>query len=188
MIFSPLRPHSYDLIMIDPPWRFSMYSARGEAKSPQAQYACMSLDAIARLPVRALAAKDCVLWLWATHPMLPHAIEVMRQWGFNYSTSGVWIKRTRTGKMGFGPGFVLRTSSEPFLIGKIGNPVFAKNVRTSFDGLAREHSRKPEEGYRHAMRLAPDAQRRADIFSRERRKGWDSWGDEAGKFDAERAA
>jgi N6-adenosine-specific RNA methylase IME4 len=30
--------------------------------------------------------------------------------------------------------------------------------------------------------------RRADMFARERREGWDCWGDEVGKFSSEAAA
>ena len=47
--FGSLRPLSYDLLMVDPPWRFALRSEKGEAKSAQAQYACMSLDDIKAL-------------------------------------------------------------------------------------------------------------------------------------------
>lgn len=182
--FAPLQPLSYGLIMADPPWRFATRSANGVTrKGAGGQYRTMSLDDIADLPVRDLAGGDCVLWLWATHPMLPQQLAVMSSWGFTFKASGVWVKRTKHGKLGFGTGYVLRCASEPFLIGTLGRPRFAKNARTVVEGLTREHSRKPEEAYAAAERLAPDAVRRADIFSRESRPGWDVWGDEAGKFD-----
>lgn len=181
--FAPLQPLSYGLIMADPPWRFATRSAKGVTrKGAGGQYATLSLDDIMDLPVRDLADRDCILWLWATHPMLPHAMAVMASWGFTFKTSGVWSKRTRHGKLAFGTGYCLRCASEPFLIGTVGRPRFAKNVRTVVEGPIREHSRKPDEAYAAAERLAPDAMRRADIFSRESRPGWDVWGDEAGKF------
>lgn len=181
--FAPLQPLSYGLIMADPPWRFATRSAKGVTrKGAGGQYRTMSLDEIMDLPVRDLGDRDCVLWLWATHPMVPQALAVMSSWGFTFKTSGVWAKRTRHGKLAFGTGYCLRCASEPFLIGTVGRPRFARNVRTVVEGLTREHSRKPEEAYAAAERLAPDAARRADLFSRQRRSGWDAWGDEADKF------
>jgi N6-adenosine-specific RNA methylase IME4 len=47
--------------------------------------------------------------------------------------------------------------------------------------LAREHSRKPEEAYRAAELLMPNA-RRLELYSRTNRPGWDAYGFEAGKF------
>lgn len=39
--FLDLRPSGgFGLIMADPPWSFDNWSARGEAKSPKAHYAC----------------------------------------------------------------------------------------------------------------------------------------------------
>ena len=180
--FGNLRPRSYGLIMADPPWLFRVRSARGEAKSPQSHYTCMTAEQIANLPVRSLAEHDCILWLWTTHPMLPQAIQLMDRWGFTFKTSGVWVKRTRKGKLSFGTGYCLRSSSEPFLIGTVGAPKFANDVRTVVDGLVREHSRKPDEAYAAADRLAPDARRKADLFSRQVRRGWDCWGDEVARF------
>ncbi len=181
--FGALAPLSFDLLMVDPPWAFALRSAKGEAKSPQAQYACMSLDEIKALPVAQLARGDALLWLWATHPMLPQALDVMVAWGFTFSTSGVWVKTTRTGKLNFGTGYVLRSASEPFLIGRVGRPRTARTVRTVIQAPVREHSRKPDEAYAAAEVLAIDASRRADLFSRESRPGWSAWGHEAGRFD-----
>lgn len=181
--FDPLPPLSFDLLMVDPPWSFALRSDKGEAKSAQAQYDCMALDAIKALPVADLARGDALLWLWATHPMLPQALDVMAAWGFAFTTSGVWVKTTTGGKLAFGTGYVLRSASEPFLIGKFGRPRTARNVRTVIMAPVREHSRKPDEAYAAAEALAIDATRRADLFSRESRAGWCSWGREAGRFD-----
>lgn len=181
--FTSLRPLSYDLIMADPPWRFQNFSAKGERKGPAAQYRCMSLEEIRALPVSQLARPDCLLWLWATNPMLDAAFDVMRAWGFRFKTAGHWVKRTKNGCLGFGTGYIFRVAGEPYLIGTLGSPKTSRSCRSVVEGLAREHSRKPEEAYALAERLMPGA-RRADLFSRESRPGWDGWGNEAGKFDA----
>lgn len=182
--FGDLEPGVYGLIMADPPWRFELYSERGEEKSPQAHYRTMTLDDIAALPVADLAAPDCLLWLWATAPMLDRQIAIMAAWGFRFVTSGVWVKQTVTGKTAFGTGYVLRNAHEPFLIGARGEPKCARDVRSAVFGPVREHSRKPEQGYAAAERLIPKA-RRSELFSRQGRPGWESWGDETGKFDGE---
>lgn len=182
--FGDLPIFGFDFIMADPPWHFRTYSEAGEEKSPQAQYETMSLDDIKALPVGHLAARDCLLWLWATHPMLPDQIDVMRAWGFRYSTSGVWVKRDRKGAIKMGTGYRLRSSSEPFLIGVNGEPPppEKRNILTVIDAPAREHSRKPELAYQAAERMSKNA-RRLDLFSRQSRPGWIAWGKEAGKFD-----
>lgn len=183
--FGALLPFSFDVIMADPPWLFELRSEKGEAKSPLAQYSCMPTPEIAAMPVGHLAAGDCWLWLWATWPMLPDALTVMEAWGFKYVAGGPWVKRGKSGKLAFGPGYILRTCGEVFLLGKTGSPgTFTKSQRNIIESPRRQHSRKPDEAYDAAEKLfGPDA-RRADLFSRQNRPGWVSWGDEVGKFDS----
>ncbi len=194
--FAGLERYAADLIMADPPWRFELYSDRGEEKSPQAKYATMSMDEIAAMPVRSLGRRDCVLWLWATWPMLQAQIGIVQAWGFRYVTGGAWVKRTVNNKLAFGTGYRLRSASEPFLIGVSGEPDTARDVRNVVEGRVREHSRKPDTAFRAAEQLVMHGktheQFRAEhgracglveLFSRETRAGWASWGNETGKFD-----
>ncbi|WP_373945041.1 MT-A70 family methyltransferase [Paracoccus marcusii] len=181
--FNDLRPFGgFDLIMADPPWRYEMRSEKGEAKSPMAHYDCLSIEDIATLPVSALAAPNCLLWLWSLNTMLPQALQVIEAWGFEYKTAGHWVKTTVNGKLNFGTGYILRGAGEPFLIGTRGSPKTAKNVRSVVMGRIREHSRKPEEAFVEAEKLMPDA-RRIEVFSRQRRAGWSNWGHESEKFE-----
>lgn len=168
--------------MADPPWLYENWSAAGEHKNATAKYDCMDLEAIKALPVSHLAGGDCLLWLWATNPMLPQAFEVMSAWGFTFKTAGTWVKRTTNGKVAFGTGYVLRSANEPFLIGTTGKPKTARNVRSVVDAVAREHSRKPDEAFAAAEKLIPGA-RRVELFSRQTRTGWSTWGDENAKFN-----
>ena len=182
--FGEMPPLSYDVIMADPAWSFENWSVAGEAKNAKAQYDCMSTDEICALPVGQLARGDAWLWLWGTYPMLPDALRVMDAWGFRYVTGGPWVKRGRSGKLAFGPGYVLRTCSEIFLLGKMGEPVtLNRSTRNVIEAPRRQHSRKPDEAYAVCESLFP-AMRRADLFSRTNRPGWDAWGNETGKFDA----
>ena len=202
-----IRPAGgFGLIMADPPWSYEMRSDKGYAKAPEAQYRTMPLAEIKALPVEALAARDCVLWLWAVNPQLPQALEVLAAWGFTFKTAGTWLKRSTRGKVSFGTGYILRSSNEPFLIGTRGSPKTTRGTRSSvithdarfhgpwedvwpngtvtIEATAREHSRKPDAAYRACEALMPGVQR-LDLFSRTHRDGWAAWGDEAGKFGAE---
>lgn len=172
----------FDLIMADPPWRFSTRSDKGiTVKGAGGQYATMGLADIIAMPVADIAAKDAILWLWATNPMLPQAFAVMASWGFTFKTAGHWAKQTVHGKQAFGTGYILRCAGEPFLIGTRGNPKTARNVRSVVLGPIRQHSRKPDEAFSAAERLMPNANR-LEMFSRQPRDGWTTWGDEAEKF------
>lgn len=178
-----LRPAGgFDLIMADPPWSYQMRSDKGYAKSPEAHYDTMSLEAIKAMQVEALASSNAVLWLWALGNQLPQALEVITAWGFTFKTSGHWAKTTAAGKQTFGTGYLLRNSGEPFLIATRGRPKTSRSVRSVIIAPAREHSRKPDEAFKEAERLMPDAQR-AELFSRQNRPGWTVWGHEVGKFE-----
>lgn len=182
--FGSLRPLSFEFVMIDCPWRFEAWSEKGKVeKAADAHYRTMSMDEIAALPVADLGRGDALFWTWATHPMIDQQIACTRQWGLKFVTTGVWVKTTKNGKLAFGTGYRLRCASEPFIISTLGNPESVRNIRTAFMAPVRGHSRKPDEAYDIAERMMPQAQHRADIFSRETRPGWQAFGDEAGKFD-----
>lgn len=183
----------YDLIMADPPWLFSNWSRAGEKKNATSQYSCIPEEGIRGLRVADLAAKDCVIWLWATNPLIDKQIDIMKAWGFRFVTSGHWAKFTQasfrrddnvvSGKQHFGTGYCLRSAGEPYIIGAVGDPTYAKNVRSVLMAPAREHSRKPDEAYVEAEKLFPAAVNRLDLFSRQARPGWDAFGDQVGKFE-----
>lgn len=197
--FEQLRASAYDLIMIDPPWLTKMRSPKGEAKSFSRHYGGMTFDAIAALPVGDLMARDCVVFLWCTWPHVLYGGdperhyrdadasrsrvgECIKAWGLRYVTGGGWLKRTKNGKTAFGTGYRMRSSMEPFLLAIRGSPVNSRSERNIIEGLARQHSRKPEEAFAWCERYMPQA-RRLELFSRQTRAGWDTWGHEAGKFD-----
>lgn len=185
LAIADVPPFSADLLMIDCPWSFDNWSVKGEKKNAKAHYACIPTDQLCRMPIGQMAAQDAWAWIWATHPMIDDAVRFTKAQGFKIVTSGVWVKRGASGKLGFGPGYVLRTASEPFILAKVGNPpTFSKSIRTVIEAPRREHSRKPDEAYRAAEQLfGPDA-RRLDIFSRQVREGWTAVGDQTDHFKA----
>ena len=83
----------YSVIYADPPWRYKMWKGHGDIEK---HYPTMELDEIKALPVQELAAKDCILFMWATLPMISEALQVIRAWGFEYKTTAfVWVKLNR---------------------------------------------------------------------------------------------
>jgi len=96
--FAPLVAHSYDVVVIDPPWHFNTWSPAGQtSKSAAGQYHTMPLAEIMALPVRELLKPDAIVYLWATGAMLPHALETMKALGIVYKTGFVWRKVTING-------------------------------------------------------------------------------------------
>ncbi len=178
--FEELDHHGYILIMADPPWSFKNFSSKGHAKGAHAQYSCMSPDDFKALPVGDLAAENSFLFLWATSPMIKEAFTVMDAWGFRFGSMGFWHKRTKTGKTAFGTGYLLRSAAEPWLIGVRGKPKNSRSHRNLIEGEAREHSRKPEEAYAWCDTYIKGP--KCELFSRCKRDGWHSWGDELDKF------
>ena len=189
--FGNLQPFSYDLLFVDPPWPFELYSDKGAQKSASQHYATMSLGDIKRLPVGHLAAGNASMILWGTSPLLldrnaPSRSpigEVIEAWGFRYGAFGGWAKRTKKQKLRMGLGYVVRSVMEPFFICVSGTPKHSNSSNNLINGLAREHSRKPDAAYRWCEKYMPNA-RRVELFSRMRRPGWDSWGLEAEKFNS----
>ena len=180
-------PGGFRTIYADPPWKFRTYSDKGMKKHAQQHYDCMTSAEIAALPVADLAAKDCLLWLWGTWPMLPMALDVMDAWGFEYRTGGSWFKRTKNWKEAFGTGYLFRSTCEPFLIGIRGKPpIMNRSVRNAiYSGVTveaqlREHSRKPEQARAKLESMSPGP--RVELFAREAAPGWVAWGDEVGVY------
>jgi N6-adenosine-specific RNA methylase IME4 len=191
--FGELKMFGYDFLLIDVPWPWQAYGEAGYGKSPENHYDTMSWEQIEQLPVGQLLRAGGVVWMWGTWPASWRQTTVMRNcWGIEPKTGGAWAKRTKTGKLRWGPGYLLRSVCEPFWIGTIGDDhgfrgrgqcnLIETLSDALVDGLAREHSRKPEEAYRIVEALTPGAFR-ADVFARQRRPGWDPFGNELGKFE-----
>ena len=177
--FDLLCPMRYGAILADPPWPYEMRSAKGHGRSPEAHYATMPIEEIKALPVHRLAGPDCLLFLWSTWPHLPVALEVIEAWGFTYKTGGSWTKRARNGRAAIGTGYLLRSSTEPFLIATIGSPeIRDRSIRNHIDALRREHSRKPPEAREMLRKLLPHAWA-CELFATEDWSEGETWAPKA---------
>lgn len=172
----------YGAILADPPWHFAVRSPKGEGRSASRHYATGCHDTLASIPVSDWAADDCALFIWATDPMLPAALDLMAAWGFTFKTVAFhWTKRNRDGSPFTGMGYWTRANPEQCLLGTRGNPKrLHKDVRRWIDAPRREHSRKPDEIYDRIERLVAGPY--LEMFARQTKAGWDAWGNEVGKF------
>jgi N6-adenosine-specific RNA methylase IME4 len=166
----------YGVIYADPPWRFEPYSRdSGMDRAADNHYPTMGFDAIAALDIREASAEDCVLFLWATVPMLPDALAVMDGWGFSYKSHCVWRKPSA------GTGYWFRNAHELLLVGTRGAvpaPAPGTQLHSVIDAPLGKHSTKPEAFAAMINDLFPHLPK-LEMFARRRRAGWDVWGAEA---------
>jgi N6-adenosine-specific RNA methylase IME4 len=171
-----LPQKKYGVIYSDPEWDFEVWSREtGMDRAAANHYQTSPLDAIKARDIPSIAADDCVLFLWATVPILPQALEVMAAWGFAYKTHIVWSKDR------IGSGFWLRNEHELLLIGTRGN-VPAPAPGTQWSSVVRApvgaHSAKPAIFYELIESYFPHLPK-IELNARTRRPGWDAWDFEA---------
>ena len=165
------------MIYADPPWRYGTWKGQGVAER---HYPTMSIEEIKALPVAELADRDCILFLWATFPMLPEALDVLRAWGFRFKTVAfTWIKLApKTNRIFWGMGYWTRSNVEICMLATKGHPHRkAKNIHQVIISHVEEHSKKPAEARRRIEALIGDVPR-IELFARQSPPGWDVWGNE----------
>ena len=172
----PKGEKRYPLILADPPWDYKVF-VPGK-RHPSHHYPVRSLADICAFPVADSAADHCVLFLWVTVPLLEQAFEVITAWGFEYKSQLVWDKEI------IGMGKWVRGQHELLLIATKGNPPLPPTQSAPASVIRerrREHSRKPEASYAIIELMYPDLPK-LELFARQKRPGWDAWGNETSKF------
>ena len=199
----PTMPGGFKAILADPPWHFQSWAESTKKgrwnggretftppkKAPE--YRTMDAEQIAFMPIAEVAAEDCVLFCWGIWVMLPQALEIISAWGFDYKTCAFsWIKadlsqmdllkETDDGQLGLG--YWVRQNSEFCLLATRGKPKrLSASVRQGIIERRREHSRKPDCVHERIERLVEGPY--LELFARQSRPGWATWGNEATKFD-----
>lgn len=173
-LFADLNP-PYSTIVADPPWAYKSRAVISTAKTslPSAadQYSTLSAPELCALPVASLAYRDAHLYLWTTNPKLPESFAVMKAWGFEYVTLLTWRK---LGTLGMG--YYFRGDTEHVLFGVRGKAPIPpeKRVRNWFEASKTGHSRKPAAFFDLVERVSEPPY--VELFARQPRLGWDSWG------------
>lgn len=193
--------NQYATIVADPPWKVGAgralvgYVMEGDKQiwnpasnaSRKLSYPSMSVDEIAALKVP--AADDAHLYLWTINKYLRESFDVAQAWGFVYSTMLVWAKNPK----GNGLGGTYGISTEFCLFCRRGTLATRQDIPTTWFNWKRpydergkpKHSAKPPEFYAMVDQVSPGPY--LEMFARERRMGWDAWGNEV-KSDVEIAA
>jgi N6-adenosine-specific RNA methylase IME4 len=175
-------------IVADPPLAFATRSRKGEVRSPQHHYGCLSFEQLAAIPVANVAAPDSFLLLWIPLRSVFLVKPLMRAWGFAFSGAGfTWVKQNRSGVGWFmGRGYGTRHNVEICWLGRRGSPRRkSAGVRELIIAPVREHSRKPDEIYWRVEALSNGPY--LELFARQQWPGWTCVGDEIGKFQPEAA-
>lgn len=170
----------FGVILADPEWRFEVYSRdSGMDRSADNHYPTSSVEEIMARDVASISADDCVLFLWATAPMLQEAFQVMKAWGFTYKSQLIWFKQRPGDARGTGYWFL--NEHEILLVGTRGDipaPALGTQVRSVFLAPVGEHSEKPDDQYEIIERYFPTLPK-IELNARRARDGWDAWGLEA---------
>jgi len=158
----------YEVIVIDPPWPYGRkYDPEGSRVANP--YPEMEISELKELEIP--ATKDSIVWLWTTHKFIWEAKKLLETWGYDYKACLVWNKK----KLGMGSW--LRMQCEFCLLGIKGNPsIDLTNQRDIIHEKRQEHSKKPNKFYEMVEELCIG--RKLDYFAREKRQGWDVYGDE----------
>jgi N6-adenosine-specific RNA methylase IME4 len=172
----------FGVILADPEWRFEPWSrATGMDRSADNHYPTSCTEIIAERDVASIAADDAVLFLWATNPMLPHALLVMGAWGFDYRSQYCW------GKDKAGTGYWSREKHETLLLGIKGN-IPCPAPGTQWDSLIMAprgaHSAKPECFLEMIEQYFPTLPKIELNRRGPARDGWSAWGNETQQTEA----
>lgn len=172
-----LPARKFGVIYADPEWKFETYSeTTGMDRSADNHYPTSVTEAIMARPVGEIAADDCVLFLWATAPMLQDAFRVLEAWGFTYKTNLVWDKKT------IGTGYWFRGRHEHLLVATKGNvpcPAMGTQWESVLESVAGRHSEKPEAVLEMIEQYFPTLPKIELNRRGPPRLNWDAWGNEA---------
>ena len=162
----------FNVIYCDPAWQYSNSNLGGSANKI---YPTMATEEICNLEIKDLTAENCILFMWATNPLLEDAFKVIDAWGFNYKTNFVWIKNKSTFNQ---LGFYIYGQHELLLIAVKGSMLpIGEKPKSIITGENKIHSKKPECVYEIIENMFPEM-KYLELFARNKRDGWESWGNE----------
>jgi len=174
-----------DVILADPPW--SYYGDQAKWGAAAKFYRTMSDQDLLDFPLVSEALKpNGILFCWATSPRLDFALECIRNWGLVYrGIAFVWVKTkkdgTPIGAQGVRPSITKPLCEFVVAASRVakGRPLPLRDegvIQTVF-APKRQHSQKPDQVQDAIDRMYPEATK-LELFARQRRPGWLSWGDE----------
>lgn len=179
----------FGTILVDPPWRFQNRTGKMAPEHKRLmRYETMKTEDIMALPVGDFAADQSHLYLWTPNAFIADALCIMEAWGFTYKTNIVWMKVRKDGEPdGRGVGFYFRNVTELILFGIRGKLRTKDAGRSQVNAICtrkEEHSKKPDEQYGIIEACSPGPY--LELFARQKRAGWTSWGNQAETYEEAR--
>lgn len=133
----------------------------------------MGLPEIKALPVADLMAPDAHLYIWTVNRHLEATFDIARAWGAEPAQTLVWCKAP----MGLGMGGAYVSTTEFVIFARRGKLRTATRQDSSWwQWKRRKHSSKPPAFLDMVERVSPGPY--LELFAREKRSGWDCWGNE----------
>tara|TARA_R110000796_G_C14369346_1_gene413795 strand:+ start:83 stop:676 length:594 start_codon:yes stop_codon:yes gene_type:complete len=173
----------YEVIYADPPWSYkfnkptaSKGGAKGDGYSAGVNYYydTMTMQEIKEMPINGIADKNAVLFMWATNPLLPEALETMKAWGFKYKTCITWKKERCKGM-----GYWFRGHTEHLLLGVKGKVKAFRSLEHNIQAFPVEkHSKKPDWFRKLIEDNTIDMPNKLELFARQSINNWDCFGNE----------
>lgn len=166
----------YQVIYADPPWKYDKDEAYF-GQDVERHYPVMDKEQLCNLTIGELADKNCVLYMWTTAPKLNWVFDIIKAWGFDYKTCLIWDKVKHN------MGFYASIRHEILIIAGKGSSApddakAANQTDSVYVEERTEHSKKPEYYYEMIEKHHPEKKKRIELFARQKRNGWDSWGNE----------
>ncbi len=187
----------FNVIIADPPWKFDdKLTMSSDKRGAESQYkGVLSVEDIVNIDVQSIVGDWGVLALWVPSSMLSDGLRTMTSWGFRQTTTYVWGKTTKSGKIEFGMGRMFRGSHEIALIGTCGKPyanlqnksqrslIVDEDLPSDFElALTEMHSKKPQNLHNSFNLMFPDA-KKLELFARRHTEGWTCTGNELDGLD-----
>lgn len=168
----PLPQQRFSCIVIDPPWPMPKIERKAHPwQGVSLDYPTMPIADIEKLPISDLADESSHIYLWVTHRFLPDGLRLLGAWGFKYQCLMTWAKPS-----GFTP-YSWMYDSEHVLFGTRGGlKLLKRGLRLTFTEPVNGHSVKPEVFYDRVRAASPGP--RLEMFARQERSGFTSWGNE----------
>lgn len=86
----------FNVILIDPPWKFSNYDYETAKRGAKKEYPTMSLEQLKLIPINKICDENCIMFMWVPDTHISEMLELFNSWDFKYKTKAfTWIKTTK---------------------------------------------------------------------------------------------
>ena len=165
----------YNVVLADPPWQ---QTKGGLRKVRPNQERKLDYPTLSLCDIKDILGKvnGEVLFLWTIDKFLFDAERIAKELGYRLHARLIWDKEN-----GVAPAFTVRFAHEYllwlYIPGKL-VPIEQKGKFTTvFRERATKHSKKPIIVYEFIEAIYPN-KTKLELFAREKREGWDVWGNE----------